>query len=63
MKAHKQEAKEGMWLYRDTDFERIFTKGAYIPNGEQDLPDCTTEEKEQWEREHPQPEPEPQENK
>lgn len=47
------------WLYKDFGEVRIFSK--YVILGVHSYPwaECTTEEKEQWEREHPQPEPEP----
>ena len=52
---------EGDWLYQEINEDRWFTKEALLPNNAPDLPECTNEEKEQWEEEHrpPQPEPEP----
>lgn len=51
---------EGNWLYKAVNDNRWFTKEAMLPNNTPDLPECTDEEKEQWEEEH-KPEPEPQE--
>lgn len=59
----KQEPKNpDNWLYRDfSEDNRMFTKLAYLGINDTEWPECTNEEKEQWEREHPQPEPEPEE--
>lgn len=41
------------WLYQDWDEEtRIFTKEAFLAPNQEDLPECTNAEKEQWEEEH-----------
>lgn len=50
--------KESDWLYSEINKDRWFTKEACLPNGAPELPECTNEEKEQWEHEHKQPEPE-----
>lgn len=51
------------WLYQDWDENtRIFTKEAFLAPNQADLPECTNEGKEQWEKEH-QPEPEPEQEK
>ena len=47
---------ESNWLYKDVNEDRWFTKEACLPDWAPDWPECTQEEKEQWEREHPQPE-------
>ena len=52
------------WLYSDEPSAktRFFTKEAYLPIKAKSLAECTTAEKEAWEREHPQPEPPEPEN-
>lgn len=50
---------EGNWLYKDTEFIRLFSKCVYLPDGAEPWAECTDEAKQQWEAEHPQPEPEP----
>ena len=59
MKTQRPSTPEN-WLYRDIDEEnRYFTKLVFMPDDAPDYPECTNEEKEQWEEEHhPQPEPE-----
>lgn len=54
-------ADEGNWLYKDlSETERVFTDYVYLGDGAEPWAECTTAEKEAWEREHPQPEqPEP----
>lgn len=49
------------WIYKDLSLnERCFwSRYTHSDESDPDLPECTNEEKEQWEREHPQPEPEP----
>ena len=52
------------WLYQDTTDEgkpvRKFYRDMYLGKNQDPLPECTDEEKVQWEEEHkPQPEPEP----
>lgn len=48
------------WLYEDRgENDRYFTKIVALADGAPAWAECTTEEKEEWEREHPQPEPEP----
>lgn len=60
MKTKRQYAKEGCWLYQDQeDGTRIFTDYIIAPETAQSWPECTNEEKEQWEREHAPIEPEP----
>lgn len=49
----------GEWLYQDSGESRFFAKVVYLPDSAPAWAECTTEEKERWEREHPQPEPEP----
>lgn len=47
------------WLYLDmSENDRVFRKEARLTASQPDLPECTNEEKEEWERQHPQPEPE-----
>lgn len=46
------------WLYQDRgENDRYFTTFVYLGKNEPEWAECTTAEKEQWEREHPQPEP------
>lgn len=47
------------WLYQDwsEDHREFFEVFCHWSAESQDLPECTQEEREQWEREHPQPEP------
>lgn len=46
------------WLHDGAqDYTRIFSKLVYLGKDAEPWAECTTEEKEQWEREHPQPEP------
>lgn len=46
------------WLHNNApDYTRSFGKFAYLPQGADDLPECTNAEKEQWEKAHPQPTP------
>ena len=50
---------EGKWLHDDApDYTRVF-KDDFVILGKEAQPwsECTTAEKEEWEREHPQPEP------
>lgn len=47
------------WLYRDmSEDDRIFSKLVYLGINDTEWPECTNEEKEQWEHDHPIPEPE-----
>jgi len=46
------------WLHNNAeDWTRDFVKFAYLPVNAPDLPECTNDEKEQWEQEHPKPVP------
>ena len=53
-------ADEGKWLYKDQgEDNRYFTKVVYLGKEEEPWPECTDEEKHEWEDEHrPEPEPE-----
>ena len=46
------------WLYKDEgEDNRLFAKEVTLPDSASFWAECTTAEKEEWEREHPQPEP------
>lgn len=46
------------WLHNEEkDHTRLFRKLVYLGITAQEWAECTTAEKEQWEREHPEPEP------
>lgn len=46
------------WLYDDRgEDNRYFTKLVYLGKNATEWPECTNEEKEQWEEEHKQEEP------
>lgn len=46
------------WLHDSAqDYTRVFSKLVYLGITAQEWAECTTAEKEQWEREHPIPEP------
>ena len=46
------------WLHdRKPDYKRYFTTIVILGKHEPAWPECTNEEKEEWEREHPAPEP------
>lgn len=49
---------EGNWLYRDSGNDRYFTTIVALGVDDAEWPECTNEEKEQWEREHKPEEPE-----
>lgn len=54
-----ESADEGKWLYKDEQEERLFRDVVYLGKDTEPWPECTDEEKQQWEEEHPQPSPEP----
>lgn len=60
MSARIQEpSKPENWLYKDyNEYNRQFSKFVRLGKNDMPWPECTTEEKEEWEREHPAPEPE-----
>ena len=50
--------KEGNWLYKDIDANnRCFTKQVYRAAGTAPWPECTDDEKTEWERAHQPEEP------
>lgn len=60
MEAKKQHASDGHWLYQDiNENERVFCDYVILPETAQYWPECTNDEKEQWEREHAPIEQEP----
>lgn len=53
---------EGNWLYIDfSENDRQFYKSIDLGKTQEPFPECTDEEKKQWEEEH-KPEPEPKES-
>lgn len=51
-------SSEDNWLYKDEGDKRIFSKLVCLPDDAPLWQECTTEEKEEFERTHPAPEPE-----
>ena len=50
------------WLYQDRgENDRYFTKLVYLGKNADEWPECTNEEKEQWEHDHQPEEPEKEE--
>lgn len=48
------------WCYQDQGENfRYFTKRVLLGKNAEPWPECTDDEKVQWERQHPQPQPEP----
>ena len=56
-------ADEGKLLHDGAkDYTRYFTDAVYLGKDAEPWAECTTAEKEEWEREHPQPEPQEPDN-
>lgn len=49
----KQQAQQGMWLYRDICGRRVFVKEVTLADKDTEWPEFSDDEKSKWEDEHP----------
>ena len=49
----KQQARQGIWLYRDICGRRAFVKEVTLADKDTEWQECSDDEKSKWEYEHP----------